>query len=186
MACEEDVRKQRSRGGFRGKEVRTVVVVSSSVWVECLEQRSASSAFYWTHSTSALRTKATTKLTDESQMSRQSSKEASWPRTYTHTHYRLPLQRVERIETRICGRLECSSTCPMSVCGMDREEAWTDIRTPESYSVFMPVAINALTHSSSWAQASALTAGTMENKERLFYSGNFSFMWITLRFSAIV
>lgn len=51
---------------------------------------------------------------------------------------------------------------------MDREEAWTDIRTPESYSVFMPVAINALTHSSSWAQASALTAGTMENKERLF------------------
>lgn len=100
VACEEDVRKQRSRGGFRGKEVRTVVVVSSSVWVECLEQRSASSAFYWTHSTSALRTKATTKLTDESQMSRQSSKEASWPRTYTHTHYRLPLQRVERIETR--------------------------------------------------------------------------------------
>lgn len=81
MACEEE---QRSRGGFRGKEVRTVVVVSSSVWVECL--RSASSAFYWTHSTSALRTKATTKLTDESQMSRQSSKEASWPRTYTHTH----------------------------------------------------------------------------------------------------
>lgn len=70
----------------------------------------------------------------------------------------------------------------MSVCGADGEEEdggkKPELQRAAAFS--MPVAINALTHSSSWAQASVLTAGTMENKEWPFYDGNLSLMWITL------
>lgn len=73
----------------------------------------------------------------------------------------------------------------MSMCGMGREEARIhgQVRRRGLHSaatLFMPVAINALTHPSSKATASALTAETTENKEWLFYDGNLSLMWITL------
>lgn len=98
-----------------------------------------------------LRTKATTKHTDESQMSRQSSKKPSRPQRQrirnTHTTDDRSRSVEEERETeggesvplcremRICGRLLHSSACLMSVCGKDREEARMhrrmDRRTPE-------------------------------------------------------
>ncbi len=108
-----------------------------------------------------LRTKATTKCTDESQMSRQSSKKSSWPQRQrlrnTHTSddcsddcshsvggERVPLCR----DMRICGRLLCASACLMSVCGTDTdmEEAQMHRRMDKSSraqqgcSVSIPVA----------------------------------------------
>ena len=203
MWCEEDHEEAEVRLGFLGLAVRTMESwgLSSYVWVERPEHSSASSGLYWTLSTSAVKNKGNKQThTDESQMSRQGSKKPSRPQRQrirnTHTPVMtaaappksLGRQREERVplcrEMRICGRLLCSSACLMSVCGTDGEEARMlrrmDRSAPESWRVSMPVPINALTHSSSQAQASALTAGTMENKELTFYDGKFSLMWITL------
>lgn len=136
-----------------------------------------------------LRTKLATNLSDEQQMSRHGSKtlsSAQRPRI-RNTHITAAgrtetlTRRDERIllcgEMWICGRLPCSSACLMGVCvGRTEREAAARVdrlidgrplRAQESYSVSMPVAINALSHSCAYvrAQASALTTGTMENKE---------------------
>lgn len=167
-----------------------------------------------------LRTKATTKLADESQMSRQPSK-PSQPRSGesgTHTPPITHCGAVEeerergecvplrvcvgvfvcvcgaRGEMRICEMLRCLSVRLMSVCVCvwvgrgGRKGGWTvrrtdgwkngDSRAQGSYSV-MPVAINALTHSSWYARPPRSPQEPWKTKSSLFYDGNVNLVWIT-------